>query len=185
MATRLTLLCHARLAGWRDMAFPADEPVDPAALAGVGLDLGIFDRLWTAPEQRARQTAAALGREAVLVPELRDADYGTWRGRTLEEIVQTDPAGAHAWLSDPSVAPHGGESLMQLIERIGSWLDGFDAAGHTVAATHPAVIRAALVHGLGAPPAAFWRIDVEPLATADLRRHAGRWTLRALGPCRG
>jgi broad specificity phosphatase PhoE len=175
MAIRLTLLSHARLAGWRAMTFPADEPIE---LPVPPLDLGHYDRLWTAPEQRARQTAAL---DALPVPALRDIDYGAWRGRSHEAIAAEDPQGAAAWLADPAAAPHGGESLLQLLDRIGSWLDGFDAPGHTLAVTHPAVIRAALVHCLGAPPAAFWRFDVEPLAVADLRRHAGNWTLRKLG----
>jgi broad specificity phosphatase PhoE len=178
MTTRLTLLSHARLAGWRGMNFPADEPVE---LPVPALDLGRFDRLWTAPEQRARQTAAALAPDAVPVPELRDADYGTWRGRSLEQIAADDPHGAAAWLTDPAVAPHGGESLLQLLDRVGRWLDRFESPGHTLAVTHPAVIRAALVQCLGAPPAAFWRLDVEPLAVADLRRKAGNWTLRKIG----
>ena len=181
MSTRLTLLCHARLAGWRSMTFPADEPIDPAALPFPALELGRFDRLWTAPEQRARQTAAALGPDAMPVPDLRDADYGTWRGRSLEQIAADDPPGAAAWLQDPAAAPHGGESLAQLLDRIGRWLDRFESPGHTLAVTHPAVIRAALVHCLAAPAASFWRFDVEPLATADLRRNAGSWTLRKLG----
>jgi broad specificity phosphatase PhoE len=181
MSTRLTLLSHARLAGWRGMAFPADEPVDPAALPFPALDLGRFDRLWTAPEQRTRQTAAALAPDAVPVPELRDADYGAWRGRSLEQIAADDPHGTAAWLADPAATPHGGESLAQLLDRVGRWLDGFEAPGHTLAVTHPAVIRAALVHCLAAPPTAFWRLDVEPLAVADLRRNGGNWTLRKLG----
>ncbi len=178
MAVRLTLLSHARLAGWRGMAFPADEPIE---LPVPAMDLDRFDRLWTAPELRARQTAAALGPDALPVLALRDADYGAWRGRSLEQIALDDPHGAAAWLADPAAAPHGGESLLQLLERIGRWLDEFDSPGHTLAVTHPAVIRAALVHCLDAPPAAFWRLDVEPLAVADLRRLAGNWTLRKLG----
>ena len=178
MSILLTLLSHARLAGWRDMAFPADAPVE---LPVPAPDLGRFDRLWTAPELRARQTAAVLGPDALPVPELRDADYGSWRGRSLDQIAADDPQGAAAWLADPAAAPHGGESLLQLLDRVGRWLDAVDAPGHTLAVTHPAVIRAALVHCLGAPPAAFWRLDVEPLAAADLRSRAGQWTLRKLG----
>ncbi|GGF09481.1 phosphoglycerate mutase [Aliidongia dinghuensis] len=190
MAIRLTLLSHAALRhapGARGTAlrFPADEPADPiglAAAAALGPALGRFARLLTASEVRARQTAEALGREPIVVPDLRDCDYGRWRGRSLEEISAEDPAGTAAWLADPAAAPHGGESIVALITRVGAWLDATPGQGHTVGVTHPAVIRAAIVHALGALPAAFWRVDVEPLSVADLRWHAGRWTLRALGP---
>jgi broad specificity phosphatase PhoE len=184
MATRLSLVCHAALVLRPEIRFPGDEPADPQALAAASAivpSLGRFARLCTAPELRARQTAEAIGAAAIVVPVLCDCDYGSWRDRSLDEVGAGDPAGTASWLADPAAAPHGGESILDLLHRVSSWLESGVEAGHTVAVTHPAVIRAAIVHALGAPPAAFWRIDVEPLALADLRRNAGRWTLRALG----
>lgn len=180
MAMRVTLLCHAALVRQVEVGFPADEPVDPAKLESIPAP-GRFDRLLSAPELRARQTADALGPDAIIEPALRDGDYGTWRGRSLGEIGAADPAGTAAWLADPAAAPHGGESIVDLLRRVGGWLDAGLEPGHTVGVTHPAVIRAAVVHALGAPPAAFWRVDVAPLSLVDLRHNAGRWTLRALG----
>ncbi|HEV2678324.1 MAG TPA: histidine phosphatase family protein [Aliidongia sp.] len=179
MSMRLTLLCHAALARGGEIAFPADEPIDPVGLTSLPVP-GRLDRLLSAPELRARQTAEAVG-PAIVEPALRDCDYGTWRGRSLGDIGAADPEGAAAWIADPAVAPHGGESILDLLRRVGAWLDAGPETGHTVGVTHPAVIRAAVVHALGAPPSAFWRIDVEPLSIADLRHNAGRWTLRALG----
>jgi broad specificity phosphatase PhoE len=114
-------------------------------------------------------------------PALADCDFGSWRGRGLDEIVATDPTGAAAWIGDPAATPHGGESLVALMARVGTWLDGFERRDHTLAVTHPAVIRAAIAHVLLAPPAGFWRIDIEPRSLTDLRREAGRWTLRSVG----
>jgi broad specificity phosphatase PhoE len=182
MAIRLTLLCHARLAGPRGAGFPADDPVDAAALPSSGLAPGRYDRLLTAPELRARQTAQVLGEDAAVTPALRDLDCGVWQGRSLDEIFAGDPDGASSWLACPDVAPHGGESITLLLQRVGNWLDAHEAAGHTMAVTHPAVIRAAVVHCFGAPPQAFWRLDVEPLSAADLRRNTDRWTLRSICP---
>jgi hypothetical protein len=39
------------------------------------------------------------------------------------------------------------------------------------------VVKAAIVAALGAPLEAFWRVDVAPLALAELHAHDGRWTL--------
>ncbi len=38
-------------------------------------------------------------------------------------------------------------------------------------------MTAAVVHALGAPPAAFWRVDAAPLAPTELHAHDGRRTL--------
>lgn len=185
MPTRLSLVCHAALPATGAVAFcRPDDPADPAPLAQVaGLlpHLGRFERLWTAPERRAQQTAERLGTGAAVVAALRDGDFGRWQGRTLAEIQAASPDDTAAWLSDMAAAPHGGESLLAVRARVGQVLDAHREPGHTVAVTHPAVIRAAIVHVLDAPAPAFWRLDVEPLAVADLRFFNGRWTLRALG----
>ena len=49
-----------------------------------------------------------------------------------------------------------------------------------VAITHGEVIKAAVVHALGAPVLAFWRIDASPLAFTELHAHGGRWTVTRL-----
>jgi broad specificity phosphatase PhoE len=184
MSVRLTLICHAGMPAPGTVAFFQDEPADPGQLAraaGMTPALGRVARLWTAPERRTRQTAEILGPDATIMPALRDCDFGRWQGRRLDEIGAQDPEGVAAWLADMASVPHGGESLLGVLGRVGELLDGHREPGHTVAVTHPAVIRAAIVHSLGAPPRSFWRIDVEPLAAADLRHNNGRWTLRSIG----
>ena len=79
---------------------------------------------------------------------------------------------------DPDAAPHGGESLAAFCARIGRWLDEQAASeGRVAAVTHGEVIKAAVVHALGAPLPAFWRIDATPLAVTELHAHDGRWTI--------
>jgi broad specificity phosphatase PhoE len=84
-----------------------------------------------------------------------------------------------AWLTDPAAAPHGGESLHDLLTRTGGWLRDLPTATRTVlAVTHPMVIRALVVNAIAATPASFWRIDIPPLTRTVLRGGADRWTLR-------
>src|SRR5579859_2951212 len=106
---RLSLICAAGPIGLPAGTFPIDEPAD---LAGFAPEPAPMAHLLTAPERRARQTAAVLGPGAIVEPALQDCDYGTWRGRSLGEIGATDPVGAAAWIADPAAAPHGGESLL-------------------------------------------------------------------------
>ncbi len=185
--TRLTIICHASTPAVRAARFPDDETIDdpsaiPAALAG-----SIAAGRWlTGPERRATATAAALaaGRDVRVDDDLREWDCGHWRGRDLAELHRREPDGVAAWLTDPSAAPHGGESLMDLLARIGRWLERQAAQGtRTAAVSHPAILRAAIVLALDAGPAAFRHIDAQPLTRAELSHDGRRWVLQGLaGP---
>jgi broad specificity phosphatase PhoE len=91
-----------------------------------------------------------------------------------------EPQAVDAWLADPRTAPHGGESLLTFISRVGGWLDTRPAEEgcRIVAVAEPSVIRAALVYALKAPPATYWNLDVHPLSTTTLTGRAGYWNLR-------
>lgn len=135
-------------------------------------------RLLCGPELRTRQTAELFGNEVEIVSALRDCDFGRWKGARIDDLQKTEPEALQAWLDDPASAPHGGESVVQLAERVALWLKSLEATpGHILAITHPFVIRAALTQVLQA--SAFNLIDVEPLSAIELR-FTGRWRLRLL-----
>jgi broad specificity phosphatase PhoE len=48
-----------------------------------------------------------------------------------------------------------------------------------VAVTHPAVIRAAILIALDAPPKSFWRIDIAPVSRTVMHFRGHAWTLRS------
>ena len=133
----------------------------------------------TSPAVAACRTAEALGLAAIYEPALRDLDAGRWTGKVLSEIAPDDLA---AWLTDPDYAGHGGESVAALLARIDDFLTARLAAGSVVAVSHGAVLRAALVAVLGAPPSAFWHIDTPPLSMLSLNSNGRRWALRGLVP---
>jgi broad specificity phosphatase PhoE len=131
---------------------------------------------------RATQTAEALKLHASVDPMLGDCDYGRWIGRSLDEVQAQEPEAVDNWLRNPDSAPHGGESLIDLMQRVAGWLDAQAAApGVTLAVTHASVIRAAIVHAIDAGPRSFWRIDVAPLSLTRLNGEIGRWTLVSIG----
>lgn len=174
---RLTMVSHAMTDAMAVGRFPADEPLNDIGGRRVErLDTKGDNRHLTAPERRARQTAQLLGLRAVTDPRLADLDCGRWRGHTLGELRGED---LETWLTDPARAPHGGESIVDLIERVAGWLGSLaENTSPTVAVTHPAVIRAAILHSLDSPPNAFWRIDVAPFSRTVLHFRNGHWTLR-------
>lgn len=185
VATRLTLIAHAPTAVTRAAAFTLDEPLDERGLARTRALAGTLkqpERVWTSPARQAQETARGLGLQAAQEPLLADADYGRWADRTFDAIAAEEPDALAAWTSDPRAAPHDGESVVALLDRVGRWIDARrDERGHGLAVTHSAVIRAAVVHAIGAAPQCFWRIDIQPLSLTELRPRGRHWTLRAMG----
>jgi broad specificity phosphatase PhoE len=180
MVVRVALICQGTTAAIRAARFPADEPLDEAArrqLPGVGPP-GDFDLCWTSPARAAIETAAALGLKAAVEPQLRECDYGRWAGRSLVALREGEPEALAQWLEDPAAAPHGGEALLGLTERVAAWLDGLAAKkGCFAAVSHASVIRAAALRALEVGPRSFWRMDVAPLSQSVLSGEAGRWRL--------
>jgi broad specificity phosphatase PhoE len=136
-------------------------------------------------DQRPRASAClaeAVCAAAFTLSTLRDCDYGDWRGSSFDKVSARDPVAVSKWLSDPAATPHGGESLLSLIERVGEWLEGESAMNRrSIVVTHPTIIRAAIVHAIEAPPKSFWRIDIAPLSITRLSGTGGRWSLMATG----
>jgi broad specificity phosphatase PhoE len=183
---RLVLITHASTEATAAARFPYDEPLEARGAGAVASAAGSVPRRlggsFRGPERRCEQTASGLGLPAEPDASLADVDLGTWRGRTLTGLEAEHPADLVAWLTDPAAAPHGGESLSALMDRVASWLGGLPTGPARIAAiTHPAVVRAAVLHVLGAPAECFWRLDTGPLTQTWLTRHGGRWTVRESG----
>lgn len=178
---RIVLLCHAATSATRSAAFAGDESLEPVECARTGALAGSlprFDQAFRAPSTRCGQSADALGVDAPPQDALAGCDFGTWTGRTLDDVLATTPDALSTWLSDPSATPHGGESLTVLVERVGRWLDTRGDARAILVIADPTVIRAALVHAVDAHPRTIWRFDVTPLSQVTLTGNAGRWSVR-------
>ena len=187
---RLLLVRHAPTSATRAAAFPADEGLDERGRQAAAELAASWPRRsrWS----RARRSAVARpprppgsrrcsGRAHRRV-RLRS------RGPAARSPMSTpsSPTAVQSWMLDPGAAPHGGESLAVFSTRIARWLDAqAEADGRLAAVTHGEVIKAAVVHALGAPLQAFWRIDATPLAVTELHAHGGRWTVVRLNCAAG
>jgi broad specificity phosphatase PhoE len=181
LSRRATFLTAAPTAATAAAAFPGDEPLDRRgrtwAEAGRG-HAPRSDRVRHGPERAGRETCSILGLDGTVDPLLRDWDLASWSGHTLDDVAAERPDDVAAWLTDPDAAPHGGEALTVLLARVQQWMAGLPS-GHTLAVCAPAVVRAAVVTALGAPAAAFWRIDPGPMTLTDIRGSGDQWTVRA------
>lgn len=184
MTSRVTWISHAETPALRRAAFPLDETLEAATLDKLTLlrwNAPKAQQILSAPEQRAQMTARRLNLAASVAEDLRDCDFGCWRGREFLEVHRDDPDGIASWLTDPAAAPHGGESIAALVDRVARWLTQHSAEGHTIAVTHPAIIRGAIIFALDAPLQSFWRVDISPASVTDLRFNGSAWTIRSLG----
>ena len=176
---RLSLVSHAMTDAMAAGRFPIDEPLSSLGhhQADTAGGAGAHDAAYCGPEKRTRQTAELLGLRAELQPQLADLGLARWRGDVLSGLPPADLA---VWLTDPSRAPHGGETIIELIDRVHGWMDTLPARrGRIIAVTHPAVVRAAILIALEAPPKSFWRIDIAPMSRTAMHFRGNSWTLRS------
>ncbi len=178
---------HAPTPATRTFAFPADESPDSRGLlAAAELTAPPHAEVLCSPAERCRATADAAGFAVDSVdPALAECDFGSWAGRRLEDLVVERPADTRRWMTDPDAAPHGGESLRAFTARVAAWLaDQARGDGSCLAITHGGVVKAAVVHAIGAPIEAFWKVDCAPLSRTELHTDGGGWRLSAVNvPC--
>jgi probable phosphoglycerate mutase len=101
--------------------------------------------IYSSDLQRAHQTALAIARatRAPLTTHtgLRERGFGLFEGKTYVEIEQTWPEQSEHWRRrTPDWAPDGGETLLQVRERITRTL-------HEIAARHPGEQIVLVAHG--------------------------------------
>ncbi|MBV9113747.1 MAG: histidine phosphatase family protein [Hyphomicrobiales bacterium] len=106
--------------------------------------------------------------------------FGRWRQAALPDISGRAGSATEMTGTGRKAIPDSWRTIG--LNRVGSWLDGLaPVGGHVIAVTHPAIVRAAIVHAMGAAAAMFWRIDIAPLTYTSLRRSSGEWRLRSSG----
>lgn len=158
----LTLLRHGRTPA--NAAGQLQGQLD-TALDEVGLNQAVaaaarltpVDVLISSPLRRAQQTATAFGIPFVTDPRWTEIDYGAFDGTPIGEV----PASFwDRWRADPSFAPDGGESLVDLGRRVRSALDELAdqfVDHHVVVVSHVSPIKAAVAWALGVPDDIAWR----------------------------
>ena len=89
-------------------------------------------------------------------PSLAEQHFGDWQGLTNAELAERrDETWHRFWLAPVSERPPGGESFLELVDRVTATVERLtaDHAGRDiVAVTHGGTIRAALVLALGIAP---------------------------------
>lgn len=169
---RLVLLRHGqtahnvegRMQGHLDSQLTDLGRAQAAAAAPVLAALGP-DRLISSDLLRAVDTAevvaAAAGLDVKVDPRLRETHLGEWQNLTVADIERGWPRAIPAWRSDPTWAPPGGESRIDVVRRSRPVIDELDEEyadnpqGIVVVVAHGGLI-AGLVCGLLGLPTSTW-----------------------------
>jgi len=136
-------------------------------------------RIYTSPLRRAQQTAAAIaevsGAGVEVDDRLLELDYGEWDGKPLSEM--RTPRG-ELWFADPTFAPPGGESLVDVTARVEAFCRDRlrpDGGERIVAVSHVSPIKAAVIWALGVDERATLRMQLglASISTIGARANGG------------
>lgn len=135
---------------------------DRVAVALAGRAIGA---VVTSPVRRAWETAApiaaALGMEAAREPDLAEVDFAGWTGRDFGSLACD--ADWQRWNAFRGMAAvPDGETMHAVQARALTAMRRWRGPPAVVFVTHGDVIKAALLHIMGAPLELLRRIDVEP-----------------------
>lgn len=131
--------------------------------------------LISSPLQRTRQTAEAIAATTGLSPIFDKAWYelsfGTWDGKSIEEVKAEEPDAYQAWLNSSSYRAGGGESYDDAAIRIDEALERLVAeypGKRVVVVTHNGVIKSAVNLAIGGPNDGVFHLDAAPCSISSI-----------------
>jgi probable phosphoglycerate mutase len=151
------------------------DGLDQAELvAAEAVKLGA-DILIASPLNRTRQTAEAIARttglEIIFDEAWYELSFGSWDGKSIEEVKEEEPDAYQAWLNSTAFAPGGGESWDQATVRIEEALEKLVAeypGKKIIVVTHNGVIKTAVRLAIGAPSEAVFHVDAAPCSISSI-----------------
>ncbi len=139
------------------------------------------------PLSRTRCTAEAIQNagypptELAVEPDMIEQDLGEWQGLVHADLPARLREPAHAfWPLGATETPPGGESMDQVVGRVGPALERLavaHAGRDVVAISHGGAIRAALAHALGVGAHAVLHFAIQNLSLSVLERYAEGWRI--------
>jgi alpha-ribazole phosphatase len=169
-----------------------DLPCDcsnAAVFAGLAARLP-KNAVWvTSGLQRTHQTAAAIvraglpgpdpipGPGVVVVPALNEQSFGDWHGKKYVDLPALLGEAYHRfWLAPASMAPEGGESFVDLLDRVKGAIRDLEeryVGRDIIAVTHGGTIRCALAEALDLAPETALAFTIDNCSITHIERHRG------------
>lgn len=137
--------------------------------------------VYTSPLRRCLQTGEAIANAcnvpAQYLDDLVDIDYGAWQWRTHDEVRARSPQEFMTWLKAPQWTrfPQG-ESLADVGARVVEvlrWIIERHPDETVVIVGHDSSNRVLLLHLIGLPLSAYWRLSQDPCGISEIDVVAG------------
>ncbi|MDH5546590.1 MAG: histidine phosphatase family protein [Gammaproteobacteria bacterium] len=162
------------------------EPVGGSRYRGHNIDDPLSEKGWqqmwsavgkrqqwqhiiSSPMQRCRDFAEALAQKqqlyTVVVEDLKEIGFGSWEGKTRQEVKTEFGEAYNAFYQDPvNARPQGAENLDSFISRVCRAYDDVVAktsGKHSLIVAHAGVIRAIVAHTVCAAPRGLYNIQID------------------------
>ncbi|WP_461572690.1 histidine phosphatase family protein [Sulfuricaulis sp.] len=178
--TTLDLMRHGEPVGGRKYRGQTDDPLSETGWAQMRQAVGDhcpWQAVISSPLLRcsefARELAARHGLPLKLEPRLVEVGFGSWEGRTADELNIESPGILHQFRADPIThAPSGAEPLSEFHRRIhAAWKDVLASYGgkHVLVVAHAGVIRMMVALVLDTPLQNIFRLQVSSAGITRLR----------------
>jgi probable phosphoglycerate mutase len=133
------------------------------------------DFLISSPLKRARQTADAIARTTGLTviddTDWYELSFGSWDGKSIEEVKAETPEDYQAWVNSSSHRPGGGESYDEAAVRIDAAMEKvlhLYPGKKVVVVTHNGVIKSAANLAIGGPNDGVFHMDATPCSISSV-----------------
>lgn len=189
---RFILIRHGQT-GWnREVRFRGRIDIDLDE-TGMRQAQAVADRLadsdasviYSSPLKRAMATAEPiglrLGLQIVPLEGINDMNFGSWEGRSIDEVKEQDKKLFDMWRYSPEkLRIPGGETLDDVRQRVAATVDDL-AAKHdddtVLLVTHRVVCKVLLCYLLGLDNSHFWQIAQDTTAVNRFQVAGGRSTV--------
>jgi alpha-ribazole phosphatase len=178
--TTFDLIRHGEPVGGRKYRGQTDDPLSETGWAQMRRATGEhcpWQVVISSPLLRcsdfSRELTARHGLPLVLDPRLVELGFGSWEGRTSDELIAENPDILLRFRTDPiSNAPPGAEPLVEFRERIlSAWNAMIESyrGGHVLVVAHAGVIRMLVALVLEIPLQHLFRLQVANAGITRLR----------------
>ena len=152
-------IAEGKLYGQRDLPANVSES---HLFKALSLALPLEAAWIITPLKRTRQTADAINEEATISPNYHieqdfiEQNFGEWQGLSWDELHKQAGDNFHKfWVAPANQSPPGGESFVNVINRVGPAIDRLTSEHQgkdIISVAHGGSIRAAIAHALGLCP---------------------------------